>query len=476
MKEILKILHLEDLPDDAELVTRALKKAGLQFETVLAETKEDFVNSLRESIPDIILSDHSLSAFDSLEALKIVKEAGIDIPFILVTATVSEEYAVNIIKEGASDYILKDRLQRLPNAIINAVEKHELNKQQLFASEAIQVSERNYKLQFASNPLPMWMINKATLNIIAANEAAINHYGFSRNEFLKLKSTDLTSTEETGRYFDFISSKTEGMSEWGVWKHRKKDGTIIMVDIIAHDLVYENKPARLMLANDVTQKLLAEEELAKQRLLQQKLIMETGIEAQENEREKIGRELHDNINQLLAVSKFYISHALRKKTPDLDSIHKSSHYISTAIDEIRKLSHELAAPTLDDISFLSAVEILVTEISKITTLRVTFSEEGFDEGSIDRHKKLTLYRIIQEQTNNILKHAGAKNVTIKLVALSEHIYLSIQDDGCGFDPAVKPEGIGLRNIRNRVEFVDGTILIISAPGKGCTLEVGIPIN
>jgi PAS domain S-box-containing protein len=139
----IKILHLEDVKSDAELVERTLKKSGIEFEKVLVDTRDEFVHALEDFRPDVILSDHSLPEFNSLEALKLLKQSGRDVPFILITATVSEEFAVNVMKEGASDYVLKDRLQRLPNAIINALGKFQsdaerqvyLNK--IVASEAL---------------------------------------------------------------------------------------------------------------------------------------------------------------------------------------------------------------------------------------------------------------------------------------------------------------------------------------------------
>src|SRR5688572_18571155 len=140
MNEILKILHLEDIPDDAELVERALKKAGLKFQITPSENKNDFINALRQFTPDVILSDHSLVSFDSQEALKIVRDMGITVPFILVTATVSEEYAVSIIKEGATDYILKDRLQRLPNAISSALDKYKIEQAHIQADHMLRTS------------------------------------------------------------------------------------------------------------------------------------------------------------------------------------------------------------------------------------------------------------------------------------------------------------------------------------------------
>ncbi|MCW3110474.1 MAG: Histidine kinase [Segetibacter sp.] len=127
--EKLKILHLEDLNSDALLISKAIKKGGIDFKMLVVDTRDKFIKALREFSPDIILSDHSLPSFNSIEAMEIFHETGIMIPFILVTATTSEEFAVDVIKRGADDYILKDRLHRLPHAIINAVEKYRFEKE-----------------------------------------------------------------------------------------------------------------------------------------------------------------------------------------------------------------------------------------------------------------------------------------------------------------------------------------------------------
>lgn len=126
MKEKIRILHLEDLASDVEMVERVLKKAEILFEKVVVDEKAEFEAALHSFKPDIILSDHSLPTFDSIQALKMVQGSGRRIPFILVTGTTSEEFAVDVIKQGADDYILKDRLQRLPNAILNVLEKQRL--------------------------------------------------------------------------------------------------------------------------------------------------------------------------------------------------------------------------------------------------------------------------------------------------------------------------------------------------------------
>src|SRR5579872_6865281 len=143
MTQSLKILHIEDIQSDAELVERTLKRSGVTFEKLIVDTRDEYVKALDEFNPDVILSDHSLPAFNSLEALKILKESGRNIPFILITATVSEEFAVSVMKEGAADYVLKDRLQRLPNAILNAIGKYQSDNERqiyldkIFDSEAL---------------------------------------------------------------------------------------------------------------------------------------------------------------------------------------------------------------------------------------------------------------------------------------------------------------------------------------------------
>ena len=125
MTNKMKILHLEDVEVDAELVSRVLKKGDINAEIRVVDNKEAFVAELIGFAPDVILSDHTLPSMNSKEALTIFLQSGLKIPFILVTATISEEYAVSVIKAGANDYILKDHLERLPEAIENALDKIE---------------------------------------------------------------------------------------------------------------------------------------------------------------------------------------------------------------------------------------------------------------------------------------------------------------------------------------------------------------
>jgi signal transduction histidine kinase len=125
----LRILVLEDVEDDVGLIARVLQKEGILFETNRVDTRHEFVEALRSYEADVILSDHRLPQFNSFDALKLCRRAGVQIPFILVTGSVSEEFAVSCLKQGADDYVLKSNLIRLPTAIINALKQKALERE-----------------------------------------------------------------------------------------------------------------------------------------------------------------------------------------------------------------------------------------------------------------------------------------------------------------------------------------------------------
>lgn len=127
-QKVLKILLLEDVADDAGLIVRALQNENVLFEIIRVDCKEKFLEEIKDFRPNVILADHSLPQFNSIEALKITLRERPGIPFILVTGTVSEEFAVTCLKEGADDYVLKHNLARLPAAIANALKQREYER------------------------------------------------------------------------------------------------------------------------------------------------------------------------------------------------------------------------------------------------------------------------------------------------------------------------------------------------------------
>src|SRR5665647_2963218 len=164
MTKKIRILHLEDVEIDADLVSRILKKGKIESEIRVVDNKEAYVEALIEFAPDVILADHTLPSFNSSEALNIFLQSGMKIPFILVTGTVSEEFAVQCIKNGAADYILKDHLEKLPEAIINSLEKIE-SEINLENQKALHIKEKTNAVLIAHEQERSQMTNELLENI-----------------------------------------------------------------------------------------------------------------------------------------------------------------------------------------------------------------------------------------------------------------------------------------------------------------------
>ena len=140
------------------------------------------------------------------------------------------------------------------------------------------------------------------------------------------------------------------------------------------------------------------------------------------------------------------------------------------------LSKSLLPPSLGEIGLVQALGELVDNIKQVNEMTFTIDWTVADENVMCNKLKLTIFRIVQEQLNNVIKHADAKNVIISVHQLDEKITMSIKDDGLGFNPSLKRNGVGLRNISSRAEVNKGTVAIKSNPGEGCELIVSFPLN
>jgi two-component system sensor histidine kinase UhpB len=198
------------------------------------------------------------------------------------------------------------------------------------------------------------------------------------------------------------------------------------------------------------------------------------IGGQERERAEIGKELHDNISQTLSIIKIYISMAAEGDDDWRQLLAQSEAMVNRCINEIRAISHTLIPPPFKEEGLIAAVDTLIDRIRVARPFSIHFR---YDEGKgkeIDEEEQLALYRIIQEQFNNIIKHAAATRVDVELTENEEQVFLQITDNGQGFDTGNKGKGVGLNNMLSRVRVFDGDLEIISGRGEGCTLKVCLP--
>ena len=220
-----------------------------------------------------------------------------------------------------------------------------------------------------------------------------------------------------------------------------------------------------------------EVQLAEYRLKEQKGIAEAIIKAQEQERTRIGHELHDNINQILASGHLYLD-VLKKDMDNFQEIKdKTKEILQLAIEEVRILSKDMVLPDLKKGGLVASIEDLVCDLryGNLFEVEFTHSEVGVLE-EMGQNKKVTLFRIIQEQTKNIIKYSKAKKVSIVLNIDAGLIRLEIKDDGIGFDPENTRKGLGLANIFERTRLYDGNAMLGASPGKGCCIIVNIPFG
>jgi PAS domain S-box-containing protein len=728
MRRPLKILLLEDSFQEAELIQRLLLKRKMKCEFHLAMDKENFLQALDKFSPDVILSDNSLPQFDATEALKITRERSLHLPFILVTGTVSEEFAANIIKQGADDYILKDRMIRLPTAIDAALRNRESEKEKLTALQNLMRSEEKYR-QLVERVSDGFIALDTKWNIVYANKIAeemlrrpsgylvgknlwaefpdaidepfyeayhramrmqknihLREYSVAINRWVETSIfpspsglsiyfrdiTDQKKAEEEiqkneEQYRDLIENitdlicthdlngrilsvnkaaeelighkfnpkenlnirdildpdkkdlfdlyitelKTKGRVQGlmkvktftgkiHIWEYnnslKKTDAETAIVRGYARDITESRKaeeklrqseirlneaqalahissweidfaknihtwsdefyriyglhkdevqpsaelflsfmhpddadfaqkkmqeafdtlknssfnfrfirkdsiirhgytewrfefdkkgrPLRLYgIVQDITDRKEAEEErkklefeLQEQQRNEQIKITATALEAQEKERSAIGEELHDNVNQILVGTKLMLSMIKNKSEEAPEIINTCIINLQNAIQENRKLAHELVTPDFETTDLVEQISNMTDIMLKTSGIDVFIDTSYFTEELLDNQQKLAIYRIAQEQCTNIVKYAKGSLTNIFLSTTDGLFKMIISDDGKGMETGEKTDGIGLRNIKGRLSIFNGTANINTEPGKGFTLEITIPFK
>jgi signal transduction histidine kinase len=215
-------------------------------------------------------------------------------------------------------------------------------------------------------------------------------------------------------------------------------------------------------------------------ILQQELAAKAVIEAEENERQRIARDLHDGIGQMMSAAKMNLS-AFESQISfaseeQRQSLQKVISLVDESCKEIRTVSHIMMPNALLKNSLASAIKDFVDKISNRDITAIVYTE-GLDQ-RLDANTETVLYRVIQECVQNAIRHAGATRLDISMVRDKEGISGTIEDNGKGFDPSLKngSAGIGLKNIISRIDFLKGTVDFDSAPGRGTVVSLFVPLN
>jgi PAS domain S-box-containing protein len=269
MNKQLRILILEDNNADAELMMHELRKGNITFESRRVETKEAFEKSLEDFAPDLILADYTLPAFDGQSALRISNEKLPDVPFIFVSGTIGEDFAIESLKSGATDYVLKDRMSRLASAVNRALREAKEKVEYKKAEKALKDSEE--KLRFFRNLIDQsndafFVNDPETGRILDANDKACINLGYKREELLNMRVFDFEATiPDNFSWNEHVKEIQERRNITLEGQHRRKDGTIFPVEVNINYVVIGNVNYMIAVARDITERKRAEKE--KDRLL-----------------------------------------------------------------------------------------------------------------------------------------------------------------------------------------------------------------
>lgn len=342
-------------------------------------------------------------------------------------------------------------------------------------------SEERYRFLFERNPLPMWVYDRETLHFLAVNEAAVRHYGYSREEFRSMTVVDIRPEEEQPRLRAEVRD-IEGYRFGGRWKLRKKNGSIVTVEILSHDMPFAERPARVVLANDVTERLAAEEGL--RRSYDELRALSARLESvREEESMRIAREVHDEVGQALTALKMDVAEverglaaaggAAESVTGTLSAM---GRLLDDTVDVVHRISTELRPGVLDELGLEEAIEWQLEEFRKRTEIACRF-ESSFVGASIDRAISTAVFRVLQELLTNVVRHARASAVHVHLSAENSRLALEVRDDGCGIPSGhvYASRSFGLLGIRERVTNVGGSVSIQGEPGQGTVVRVSIPL-
>jgi PAS domain S-box-containing protein len=264
MTQPLRVLIVEDNADDAELLLRELRRAGFAPDAIRVDTEPDYLANLHSDL-ELILSDYSMPQFSGVRALELLKERGLDIPFILVSATIGEETAVAAMRSGAVDYLLKDRLARLGQAVEHALAQKRFHEQRRQAEEAMQQSEHKYRHLFESLKEAAFLIDSKSARILDANLCAEKLLGRTRTEILGMNEAKLFPPNKAANYFEKLASaETGGQAPLDEAEVQSQDGTTIPVRVSLTPIKLYGRNLVLALMADITERKRTEERLREQ--------------------------------------------------------------------------------------------------------------------------------------------------------------------------------------------------------------------
>jgi len=520
MNRPIHILHLEDDSRDAELVQEMLAGAVPGCSITCVKSRDEFRDALQSRRPDVILADYRVPGYNGMDALKLVKKECQDIPFVFVSGVMGEDAAVEALTQGATDYVLKQKLSRLAPAVRRALSEAENRRERRQVENIMQARLRLLEL---SNSHSIDGLLTATLDeletltgssisfycVLEPDQRTLSLQGWSTNTLKNTAShsgkdchNENTFTEiwmgcinrRQPVIYDECSSLLYHMDmpENHVPILRVAIVPIFRGSLVRAVIAVGNKAACYTandlkvisqfgdLSLDITENKLAGEALLQSNVNLRSLSVRLEA-AREEERILMAREVHDELGQILTGLSFDLAEIqlglTRRQKPLIDKTKEMKEKIDSCIHTVRRICTQLRPHILDHLGLTPAIGWLAETLLRCQGIQcsILFSPE---EIVLSKSSSTQIFRVIQESFTNILRHSGATEVKIELVEEGDGLRLGITDNGRGIaeEQLISPSSLGITGMRERVSLMNGTMLITRARDKGTEIAVTIPLE
>lgn len=537
MDRALRILLVEDAEVDAQLQFRELKRSGLSFEARRVQTESDYLIQLAQFAPDIIVSDYSIPGFGGMRALEIARERVPDLPFVFVSGAMGEDKAVELLKRGATDYVLKTNLTRLASALTRAIEEAEAKRARRkgelrildLANLYAALSEANAALARAQSRDQLFQdmcriavtrggFHFAWVGLIDHESGRLVPAATYGNANGLLDGIDLPiDAGKPGGRQPAVGAAREGRAyvcndtledqRIAVWHEKMRQCSIRSAASIP--LLLEGKSIgsfslyaleinhfddeRMHLLNELAGDIAFaldrfEQEIRRQRAeaeiqearRQLQALSTRLLEVQEQERRDIARELHDEIGQSLTLVKIKLQMALHRGGNDRLLTEECVEIASQTLEQVRTMSLNLRPPALDDLGLAAALQWALDR-QEGAGWEIEFAADPIPE-RLATETETACFRVAQEALTNAARHANAKKIALHLRINGERLELAVEDDGCGFDqeavrrrPASR-SSLGLISMKERAALAGGSFRIESTDGGGTRVLAAFPLR
>lgn len=483
MKHDMHILLVEDSIDDAELLKQTLLQAGLAPELHRVDSAAAMADALAQRPWDMVISDYNLPGFSGSEALYMLRAHSEYIPFVVVSGRIGEEEAVALMKSGADDYVMKDRLARLAPTVVRCLREAQNHLDARRAQLALLESEARFKAIVSNMPGMVFR-----LELGANDAAAFTYVSDGCQALLEIPAErllqdvraflDRVLPEDLPSLLQSMNAAFRRRGNWN-WEGRIQiDGSseLKWVDLRSRSRSYDSGMCWEGIVSNITQNKVADLEIRRAHENLARLSAHVEV-IKEQERSRIAREIHDDLGGTLTAIKIMLlrlGHGLQPDAAEAQHrLHSTETLVDSALDITRRIATELR-PGILDLGIVAAIEWQVAEFEKRMEIKCQVTC-AYHDIALDGKTSIAVFRIFQEALTNIAKHSGATQVEVELEADTDSVMLQVHDNGRGIseNDLSKPHSFGILGMQERARSLGGE-LNLRRTRSGTTLKLRLP--